>query len=56
MSLLTKKKRPPLQVNIVNPEAIPIARERLTVGLLELRDKQLMREAEEKARLEAIKV
>lgn len=47
--IVLKKKRPPLQVIIVNPEAIPLARERLTRGLLELREKRLKRESEEQA-------
>lgn len=39
-----KKKKEPLHVIIVNPEAIPLARERLTIALLELREKNLKRE------------
>lgn len=35
------KKREPIKVIIENPEAVPIARQRLTLGLLELREKRI---------------
>ncbi|MGN9164933.1 hypothetical protein ACTNDY_06550 [Tissierellaceae bacterium HCP3S3_D8] len=35
------KKREPIKVIIVNPEAIPIARDRLTLGLIKIQEKRL---------------
>ncbi|CAK7002728.1 hypothetical protein [Tissierella sp.] len=43
-----KKKKEPLKVIIVNPEAIPIARDRLTLALIKLREKQLKAKEMEK--------
>lgn len=42
-----KKKKEPLKVIIVNPEVIPIARDRLTLALLELINNNKLREIQE---------
>lgn len=42
-----KRKRKPLKVIIVNPEVIPIARDRLTLALLELIENKKLREIQE---------
>ncbi|TCU69651.1 hypothetical protein EV204_1088 [Tissierella praeacuta] len=42
-----KKKKEPLKVIIVNPEAIPMARDRLTLALLELIENKKIREIQE---------
>lgn len=36
-----KKKKEPLKVIILNPKAIPVARDRLTLALLEMREKRI---------------
>ncbi|MEY8416709.1 hypothetical protein AAK964_10440 [Tissierella praeacuta] len=42
-----KRKKEPLKVIIVNPEAIPMARDRLTLALLELIENKKIREIQE---------
>jgi hypothetical protein len=44
---MAKRKREPIRVIITNPEAIPIARDRLTSALIRLREEQLRAEVKE---------